>query len=171
MTPTKPYELVRALQAYDPSLRLRWGTHSELWMIEKELPARHIQLLREHSNPTKSKRGRDIHEGLKAGYVNVLNVHPSLADNVSLVMARVTEADTWRQGGLAALNRKLDELDAEWERAGDRTIDNYNEAAASDMHDRIQWLSGNRVAVTDPPREAPGEQKDGFILRDRRVTA
>lgn len=167
---TPPRELVRALAEYDPLLRCRWGHRTELWIIEKKLPERHRQLLAERPNPWHSARGLDLYDGWIAGYVHVLNVHPSLIANVALVMEHLTEADLWRQGGVAALTRKLDEWDEQAEQAANRDIQNFSEAAARDAYDRIAWLQGNRVAVTTPGRPEVVIEREGYLVRDRRVT-
>jgi hypothetical protein len=147
MSPSKPYALIRALREYDPTLRCRWGTHTQMWIVEKQLPPRHKQLLSERPNPWKSPRGLDLYAGHIEGYVNVLFVHRDLADNVPLVMQHVADADFLRQGGIDAFTRRIEAMEDAQEQAADREIHNFNEAAAKEMHDRLAWLQGRRVAV------------------------
>lgn len=170
MTPNPPLELVTAIRRYDPHLRVRWGVRMSCWIIERQMPTRHRQLLAERPNPWKSARGHDLYDGWKDGYVHVMNVHPSLAANVPLVLQHLADADTFRQGGIEAVNRKLDQLDAQREAQADRAIANWNEAAAKEAHDRLQWLQGNRVAVAPDPPTIATERHDGFLVRVRKIT-
>lgn len=169
MAPAPPHELVRELLAYDPLLRVRWGVHQHLWTIERKLPERHRQLLTEKPNPWKSPRGLDLYEGWRQGYVHVLNVHPSLIDNVPLVLGEILRADIWRTGGIEAVLRELDAADEAEEAAFEKELANWSEAATSDAYDRYQWLEGHRVAMT-PPADRSHEvvEREGYLVTDRR---
>lgn len=146
-----PREFVSALRAFDPDLRIRWAVRTSLWFIERKLPERHRQLLSERPNPWKSEKGFDLYDGWKDGWVHILSVHPSLLDH--RVFHELAAADSHRQGGFEAINRRLDEAEAQWEKDTDKTIDNWNEAAAKESHDRLAWLQGRRVAVPDTVKE------------------
>lgn len=163
-----PKEFVSALRAFDPALRIRWAHRMEVWIIERKMEPRHKQLVAERPNPFKSARGWDLYDGWKEGYVHVLSVHPTLLDH--RVFATLAEADAWRQGGMAKMAAQLDAADEAVERAEDRERLNVNEALSRDAYDRIAWLEGRRVAVTEPGEPA-GERRDGYVVRDRRVTA
>lgn len=145
--PTPPREFVSALRSFDSTLRVRWGVRTSLWIIERKMPPRHKQLLAERPNPWHSARGLDLYDGWRDGYLHVMNVHPSLLNH--RVFAELATCDTWRLGGMDALTRRLDEIEEAEEKAADREIHNFNEAAAKEMHDRLAWLQGRRVAVGD----------------------
>lgn len=145
--PTPPREFVSALRTFDASLRIRWGARTSLWIIERAMPPRHKQLLAERPNPWHSARGLDLYDGWREGYLHVMSVHPSLLDH--RVFAELRRCDIWAQGGLARLTDRLDAIEEAEEKAADREIHNFNEAAAKEMHDRLAWLQGRRVAVGD----------------------
>ena len=155
---TPPREVVAALQRYDPDLRLRWGVRTALWIIERRMPERHKDLLAERPNPWKSPKGFDLYDGWKEGYVHVLSVHPSLLD--ARVFDALREADAWRQGGFEGLNRKLNDAEAQWEAEKDRAIQNWNEGAAREAHDRLAWLQGRRVPVPDQVTDGPSQSAE-----------
>ncbi len=144
-----PREFVSALRAFDPELRIRWAVRTSVWYVERRLPERHRQLLSERQNPWGSQRGFDLYDGWKDGWVHVLSVHPTLLDH--RVFEALAAADSHRQGGFEGINRQLDEIDAQWEKDTDREIQNFNESAAREAHDVLQWRLGNRVAVHSPP--------------------
>lgn len=179
-----PPEFVRDLTAYDATLRCRWAprwptertdTHDGvgLWVIEKSLKnePRLLAFLAGRPNPWKSPRGFDLYDGWKDGYDHVMSVHPDLL-HWSIVQPRLAEFDKHRMDGWKDLNRRLDEIAEQEEAAADRQIANWSEAAASEAFNRLQWLQGNRVALTTPthpglpPEEV--EQHDGFVVRVRK---
>lgn len=170
---TPPTEFVNELHRFDPNLRIRWGRHQSVWIIERQMPPRHKQLLAERPSPeSKSDRGRDVWEGWRDGYVHVLTVAPELLENRPLVFQTLADADAWRVGGMERLAQKLDELDALQEAANDREIKNWVEAATSEAYDRLKWLQGERVAMTPTPEPPMVDTGLGFKMRDRRrVTA
>lgn len=162
---TPPEDFVRKLFQFDPALRIRWGHHLQCWVIERRLDERSRQLFSERPNPYKSPRGLELYEGWKQGYVHVLNVHPTLLDQ--RVFEHLREADTWRQGGMDKFNRVVDEAIAAEEAAADREQKNWNESASREMHDVIQWRSGNRIAMRAPEPEVV-DTGLGFKVVDRR---
>ena len=107
------------LRAYDGLLRCRWGVHTGLWQIERRMRERSPAWLAEKPSPWKSKRGLDLWEGWKEGYVHVLSVHPDLL-TWRLVVEELAQADFHRRGGLEAMNRMLDEAEEAWDRSTDR---------------------------------------------------
>jgi hypothetical protein len=161
-----PRELKRAVSEYDASLKVMWGPRSCMWMIGKPLPP---GLMGVEPKPRTSPRGLDLNDLWRAGMFHVMNVHPSLATNGPLVKEELARCDAWAQGGMKRLADALEAQDEKDEAANQRHIANTAEALTSDFYDHYQWLEGNRVAVTDPPREAPGEARDGYIVRDRRL--
>ena len=162
---TPPREFVSAFRAFDASLRVRWGVRTQQWIIERKMPDRHAQLLRERPCPWKSPRSLDLYDGWREGYLHVLNVHPSLLDH--RVFDTLRECDIWAQGTVEKMNKKLDEIQAQERAEADRHIANFNESASREAHDILQWRLGNRVAVTtpEPPLVDTGL---GFKTRDTR---
>jgi hypothetical protein len=136
-----------------------------MWMIGKKLPP---GLMGVEPKPRTSPRGLDVNDLWRAGFFHVMNVHPSLATNGPLVKEELARVDAWAQGGMKRLADALEAEDEKQEAAVEREVNNRIEAMTSDMYDHLAWQYGNRVAVTSPG-EPDGEQKDGFILRDRRV--
>ena len=163
--PNAPREFVSALHQFDPTLRIRWGYRTSLWIIERKMPERHHQLMREKPNPFKSSRSWDLYEGWREGYVHVLSVHPSLLTHQ--VFGVLRESDIHAQGGIAHLNAMLDAKVATEREAADKGVQAFNESASREAHDMLQWQLGNRVAVTEPtpPLVDTGL---GFKVHDRR---
>ena len=163
-----PEAFVAKLRRFDPQLRVRWGHRTNLWIIERKMPERHIQLVRERPNPFHSPRGLDIYDGWKDGYVHVLSVHRTLLDD--RVFETLRECDIWAQGGIERMNAKLDDIQAQEQAEGDQVVRAFNESASREAHDQLQWSLGNRVAVraSEPPLVDTGL---GFKVRDRRGTA
>ena len=141
---TPPHGFVRHLQAYDPRLRVRWAVRTTRWVIERQMPERSRAWLTERPSPYKSPRGLDLWDGWRAGYIHVMGVDPEMLV-WELVEPALAEADTQVQGGFAALNAKLDALEAEREAAADKTIDNWAEAGSHESCDRLAWLLGNQI--------------------------
>ena len=165
---TPPREFVSALGNFDSSLRIRWAVRTGKWFIERRLPERHKQLLSERPNPRKSELGWDLYDGWREGYIHVLTVPNDLLTHE--VFDELANADAWRQGGIEQINQKLDALDEQWERTTDRAIDNWSEAAGKEAGDRMAWLTGRRIS-TYIPRPERVEQRDGYVVKDRRITA
>ena len=157
MTDQAPPEgFARDLRGYDPLLRCRWARHQQIWFIERKLPGeRHPQWFAERPSPWgTSKRSLDLWEGWKEGYVHVLSVPPALL-HWRLVQEELVRCDAERAGGFAALNAELDAEEAKWQAAVDRERMNFCEAAARESHDRIQWMSGNRIATPHGAKDEP----------------
>lgn len=162
---TPPLEFISQLRRYDSLLRVRWGQRTKMWIIERKMPERDRTLLSERPSPWKSARGLDLYDGWKDGYVHVLNVHQNMLDN--RVFDVLAECDAWRQGGMRKLSEKIDEIQALDEAIEDRAIATWNEAAAREAHDMLQWRQGNRIAMASRAEPAY-ELHDGFKVHDRR---
>lgn len=165
---TPDVSFVRELAAYDKKLRVRWARHSERWFIERQLDQRHPQLVSEMPAPESAKPvQRDLWEAWQQGYVHVLTVGPELL-HWNAVADHLAQYDSWRQGGMQAINRQFDEKDEQWDKTTDRNIDNVIEAQTDDAYEHIAWASGRRVAMTEP--EPPLVDSGlGFKVRDRRT--
>ena len=166
---TPPLEFVEALKRYDPALRVRWGVHRSLYMIEERMPERHHRLLAARPNPWKGKRGLDLFDGWTAGYLHVLDVPPDrLVWN--LVVPTLDFASIVAKRRLADMAAQMDAIAAEEEAAQERATQAWNEAAASEAYDRLAWLEGRRVGWHDPaPRLTPLEARNGYLVTDRRA--
>jgi hypothetical protein len=166
-----PTGFVSQLKQYDDKLRIRWGVRTKHWIIERQMPPRHRQLLLERPNPYTSARSQDIYDGWRDGYLHVLSVHPTMLDQ--RVFQHLADADAWRQGGFEAVSRAMDRDQEAWEQTTDKQIQDWTVDASKEAHDRLQWLLGNRVALTMIPDEdlpiESVEQHDGFRVRTRRV--
>jgi len=143
-----PAGFVSDLRSYDPMLRVRWAVHSARWFIERQLPRRNPQWLKEMPSPWKSQKGLDLWDGWREGYVHVLTVERDLL-SWNLVAAALHASDAQVRGGMAGLNASLDAAEAAWEAEKDREIANWQEGAAKEAHDRLAWMQGRRVAVSD----------------------
>ena len=169
MSPTPPAGLVRDLQAYDASLRLRWGRHQNVWMLEKKLSVR-LEGTHDAPNPLgTSQTQRDLYEGAKDGWVHILSIPPTLLTS-AVVLKWLHENDLHVQGSFDAINRRLEAMQEAEERARDRELDLFVEIGSREIHDTAAWLDGRRVSQYNPPVEV-GEAHDGFRVLDRRVRA
>ena len=144
MTPMPGF--VKDLHAYDRQLRVRWSTHTSRWLIERKLPPRNPQFLREIPNAWTSPRGLDLYEGITEGYVHVMSVHPDLLA-WSIVAPELSRCDAERAGGFAGLNAELDAAEAQWQAGVDRERQNFLESASRAAHDDLAWADGRRVVV------------------------
>ncbi len=157
MTPEP--SLVAELAAYDKALRIRWARHSEKWLVERHQPASDPRLANALPPPDSATPIRkDLYEGWREGYVHVLTVARNLA-HWAFIGPELSRLDSWRQGGVKAINRALDEEAVAFEAAADKKIDNYVEAATDDAYEHLAWASGRRVAM------------EGFTVTDRRIGA
>lgn len=165
---TPPESFVHDLRLYDDKLRVRWAIHTKKWLIERKLETRNPQYQGERPlSASRSPLARDLYDGWVDGYLHVLTVPQDLL-HWRFVAPVLAQADAWRQGGMDTLNRQLEEADEAKEKAADKAIDHWAEGATSESFDRIKWLTGQRVAVSTP--EPQYEQRDGYKLRDRRVS-
>jgi hypothetical protein len=161
--PAPPKTFTDELTRRDPDLRVRWGVHQAVWIIERKMPPRHKQLLAERPTPWKSPRGLDLADGWREGYVHVLTVQKDLL-HWALVAPRLDEFDTWKQGGFDAISRQLDEIEAKAEEAADRRIETWANDASSEAYDSLAWSGKRRVDV-------PVEIRDGYVVSDRRAVS
>src|SRR6185436_10437551 len=109
------------------------AVHSARWFIERQLPRRNPQWLKEMPSPWKSQKGLDLWDGWREGYVHVLTVERDLL-SWNLVAAALHAAE------------------AAWEAKQDPEIANWQEGAAKEAHDRLAWMQGRRVAVPETVR-------------------
>ena len=168
MTPDSSF--VKDLAAYDPRLRVRFGRHTERWLIERHLPERNPAWVAERPNPFgRSPRAKDLWEGWRDGYVHVLTVDRALL-NWQTVAPALAEADVQQAGSWAALNHKMDEAETAWEAALDRERQDWTQQASYDAYDHMAYFEGRRIALYNPEPQTE-VHPDGFLIRDRRVKA
>jgi hypothetical protein len=147
---TPPSSFVKDLRAYDPLLRVRWGRHTQMWVIERKMREQNPQYVAERpAEWSRSARRRDLWEGWREGHVNVMFVHRDLLGTP--VFEALAECDTYRHGGFERYAAKLDAADEAWERSKDRDIQTYTEAAAYDFHDSLAWREGRKIQVPGEP--------------------
>jgi len=169
MSPTPDPSFVADLRSYDPSLRVRWARHRHVWLIDKKVRERQPDFLKERpAEWTRNPGRRDIWESFQDGYVVVLWIHPSEL-HWSKVSYWLRRADFQAQGGIEALNRRLDAEQAAEAKTVEREVDNFCETGALQLHDEIAWADGRRVSLATPP--PPVVHPDGFVIQDRRVRA
>jgi hypothetical protein len=165
MTPDP--SLVADLHAYDPALRIRWARHTERWFIEHKIERKNPKLDPQVGpDETASKLARDLWESWTDGYVHVLSVDPVLA-HWRFIAPELARLDAMRQGGMKMINKILDDENEAWEKAGDKKIENWAEAASKDAADHAAWFEGETVAVRTP-EEPLIDTGLGFKVRDRR---
>lgn len=155
MTPMPGF--VKSLQGYDRSLRVRFARHLGVFFIERKLPRRQPQWLKEKPCPWGTtaepesegrKRANDLWESWQEGYVHVMSVHPDLLA-WSLVAPELARCDMQRAGGFEKLNAELDAAEEAWEAEQERKKQTWLESASREAHDRLAWLEGRRVAVPE----------------------
>lgn len=172
MTPDPSF--VRDLTAYDPLLRVRWGRHSERWLIERKMAVRNPAWLAERPlNPFgPGKRKKDAWEGWRQGYVLVMMVDPRLL-HWQMVGPELARTDREQAGGWEALNQQIEAADAKLEAEREQAVKNWSESAAKDAADALQWGFGHRIATpVDPsgviPSDTVEQHPDGFVIRTRK---
>lgn len=166
MTTPEP-SLVADLKAYDPKLRIRWAKSVEKFFIERKLDYRNPSLISEKPlEESASPLQRDLWDAWKEGYVHVLTV-PVESAHWSLIAPYLAATDSWRQGGMEGVNRRLDAEAEAAEAAKDKHIDNTVEAMTDDAYEHMAWFAGRRVAVTTPEQPLV-DTGLGFKMRDRR---
>lgn len=162
--------LVRELTAYDDKLRIRWARHSEKWLIERKVQVNDERLANCLPPPDDAAAiKRDLYDGWREGYVHVLTVPREMA-YWHFIGPELVRADSWRQGGFAGINDRLDKEAEDLERASDKRVDSYAAEASKEAYERLQWLQGNRFAVTNREPEYV-DTGLGFSVRDRRGAA
>jgi hypothetical protein len=164
MTPDPSF--VKDLQAYDKLLRCRYGKFTEKFIIERKMPIHHPQLRGEAPTSTRSARMKDLSIGYSEGFVHVLSVDPALLTWHHVAPA-LREADLHFAGTWENFNRKLDAEAEAAEAKQDKAQSAWAYETSLDAHERIQYLEGRRVALYDP--EPQFEQREGYLVRDRRV--
>jgi len=172
--PVPPPSFVKDLTAYDASLRVRWGAHTERWFIERKMPERNPAWTSERPlNPFGTNaRARDLWAGWKEGYVLVMMVHPDVL-HWRMVAPALADTDLHQAGSFEALNRKLDAADAAVEAERERTLQNWSASHALDAADALQWGFGHRVATAHEesgvvPSDRVEQHPDGFTIRTRK---
>jgi hypothetical protein len=172
MTPDPSF--VRALTAYDAKLRVRFGVHTGLFLIERKMALRNPAWLAERPlNPFgRGARAKDLWAGWRAGYCHVLSVHPSLL-YWSQVAPELARTDREQAGSWQALTDQLEAVDAQMEAERQRTLTNWSESAAKDAADHLMVLEGHTVFTPpDPsgvlPSDRVEQHPDGFVVRVRK---
>lgn len=167
---TPPKDFADELKRYDPALRVRFGIHRQIWMIEERMPERHHRLLSARPNPWKGKRGLDLYDGWKDGYLHVLDVPPAQL-HWNLVVPTLDWASVAAKRRLRDINDQLDAIEVQEEAARERATKNWVEAATSDAYDRLAWLQGDRVGWHEPAKTklTPVEDHGGYLVTDRRA--
>lgn len=172
MTPDPSF--VRDLQAYDPKLRVRFGKHSERWIIERKMEVRNPAWLAERPlNPFgPGKRKKDAWDGWRQGYVVVMMVDPSCL-NWQMVAPQLARTDLEQAGSWEAINQQIEAADAKLEAERERTVKNWSESAAKDAADALQWGFGHTVATAHEasgviPSDTVEQHPDGFVIRTRK---
>lgn len=166
---TPPSGFVKDLRAYDPLLRVRWGRFTQMWIIERKMREQHPQYVSERPAAwSKHSKQKDLWDGWREGYVNVLFVHPSLLG--APVFEVLADCDTYRHGGFERYAAKLDAADEAWEQGKDRDVSTWAEAAAYDFHDSLAWREGRKIQVPGDPAPPKDDviQREGYVVRDRR---
>jgi hypothetical protein len=166
MTPDPSF--VRDLKAYDPLLRVRYGIHTEKWILERKMPTRSPQYLAERPASERSARAKDLALGWAQGYVHVLSVDPSLLAWHHVAPA-LRDADLHFAGSWKALNQRLDDAEAAWYAAKDREQTDWAQQASYEAFDHLGYLEKRRVSMAQPEERV--EQHEGYVVRDRRVQA
>ena len=183
---TAPPPLLQALRSYDPRLRLRWcEVAEEFWIETPEASADpelvralesdyrfQLDLLLQHA-PERHAIARRIEAARAArdGYRAIMFIPRVCIFDTDRILRALGESDCAKQGNKAGINRLYDHAAERFYAERDKQRRTFVEAATRDVYDRIQWLSGNRVAVTDRTHgAAPGdavEAHDGFTVRIR----
>jgi hypothetical protein len=176
LAPKPPYSVVRDLAAYDSTLRLRWGPCTNQWYLEKKLEVRHPAISQKNP-PTSwgtSPRMRDLWPACVDGYHVIMMIPPEKCHSATILPA-LHECDLYAQGGAQAINRRLDALQDEKDKALDRELDTFVEAGSRGLYDRAQWLGKRKIQVPNDDvtveRITPVIHHEGFSVLDRRVTA
>jgi hypothetical protein len=168
---TPPQALVRALAAHDPKLRLRWWPTSAEWVIEEPVPPRDPDILRtlqrDHVEAVERMRGRlrlaipgspshqatgrqiDAVQAALAGYRAIVFIPAALATQTDLVLEALRDSDLAHRPTVEDFNREMDETAATVAREKDKERRRFAEDGARDVYERIQWLLGNRLAMSD----------------------
>lgn len=169
MTPTPDPGLVANLRRLDPDLRLRWGRHQALWLIELKAREREPAWLAERPNPMGSTpRAMDTWEGWKDGYMYVTRLAHPITYPWAFIAEHLTHLSLEAHRAKDALLERLEAAEAEDEARAKRAWDVVNEAGAKEIYDRLAWDQGRRVSLATPaPREEP---REGYVVVDRRVT-
>lgn len=170
--PRPPDGLVDNLRRFDPALRLRWGRHQELWLIEVKLPPRAPQLHAERPSPIgRTPHALDWWEGWKDGYLYVTQMRHPIEYPWDFIAAHLKHLSLQADHAKDALLDRLDAAEAAEEAAADRAWQVNNEAAAKQLYDDFAWDQGRRVSLNEPGAHPKEEARDGYIVLDRRVKA
>lgn len=161
---TAPPELVNALRRYDHRLRLRWCEVAEEWWIEVPEARADPELVRAlesdyrlqldlllQNAPERHAIARRIEAARAArdGYRGIMFIPRICIFDTDRIMRALVESDCAKQGNKEAVSRLYDHAAEQFYVERDRQRLNYVEAATRDVYDRIQWLSGNRMATSD----------------------
>lgn len=166
-TPNPDPSFVKDLHAYDPKLRVRWGTHTERWIIERQMPPRDPAWRAERPlNPFgTNKRAKDLWAGWKQGYLCVMLVDRALL-NWRTVAPELAKSDREQAGSWQALADQMDAADAAMDAERERAMTNWSESASKDAADHLYWQQKHTVAMAPAPESV--ESREGYTVRVRR---
>jgi hypothetical protein len=173
MSPSPPDGLVENLRRLDPELRLRWGQHQHKWIIEvRARGERQEQWQQERPSPIgTSPRALDWLEGWKAGYFYVTALAHPIVYPWPFIAAHLKHLSLEAHHAKDALLERLDEAERQEELAAKGPWKVANEAGAKTLYDDLAWEQGRRVSLNQPAPSVKEEPREGYTVRDRRVTA
>lgn len=128
---TFPDHIVRALVAYDPLLRIRWGRQEQCVRLERKVRrGRDV-------DPKHCQSNVDDYEAARDGYACVYKAHPHQGHQL---LAAVNAGDIRRQGGARRVAERLEAEEAAAQaRARSRRV-TVQDAVASDLFRHINTV-------------------------------
>lgn len=172
MNPIPPLSLVQNLALLDKDLRIRWGRHQAVWLIELKVKERQPAYLAEKPNPMgTTPRAKDWWESWVDGYAFVTKLAHPIVYPWDFIAAHLKHLSLEAHQGKAELLRRLDAAEAEDEAKAKREWARINETGAKEIYDRLAWDTKREISTyvgTSAPKE---EARDGYVVVDRRVTA
>lgn len=173
MNPMPPLSLVRDLNALDSSLRIRWGVHQHLWIIETKMQARQPGYLAEKPNPLgNTPRARDWWDGWSSGYLFVTQLPHPIPYPAEFVIAHLKHLSLEAHRAKEAIISRLDAAEAEDEERRLREWARVNEIGSKEIWDRLQWDNKRAISTHVAGPNPDRVEHDGFTTYDRRkVTA
>ncbi len=172
MSPIPPLGLVAALARFDKDLRIRWGTHQKLWLIEVKAKERQPGWLAEKPSAFgTTPRALDAWAGWREGYCFVTQLAHPITYPWEFLAAHLTHLSLEAHQAKDALIARLDEVERQQEAATQREWDLVNEAGAKELYDRLCWTQGREISTHVAGPNPHAEPRDGYTLFDRRVSA
>lgn len=170
--PLAPNWLVEHLRRFDSDLRLRWGAHQEKWLIEVKARERQPDYLKEKPSAVgTTPRALDWWDGWRDGYVYVTALAHPVRYPWEFIASHLTHLSLEAHRSKDALLDRLDAAEAEDEARAKRTWNTANEAGAKELYEMLAWDQGRRVSLNEPGANPLLEQRDGYVVVDRRVSA